>query len=627
MNHTNIITLSVKLYIVYVIIFSRKRRDLSMKKSFIIAAAAALSMTACSLPFNSETSLNVGQASKETIEADPGSEAESAVSTGDSSTEYASAENSSTENITDNSGEFYRTTDGSPVYMTVKKYYYETADDEERTQLYEGHNESLMIIDEEKEKFPELDKKLTELHKSKTAEMDEAYKEGVKNAKSDLEGGYLAGPYSDTRDANLQRSDSNVLSFYYEFYNYMNGAHGSYGIDPYTIDVNTGEEISLSDILTTDNDKLIKILTEKLNEDARNKGVKPEEAYFELDENLSHYQIGASDEDRANSESDYENYVTPYTWYLDNEGIHFYFGIYEIAPYAYGASDVLIAYDEMPEIFNEKYIPGSKNIPFIKNIGSLYETVIDIDGDGISENVSFDYGYDSDDYNYINSLTLKIDNKSATFNDIYMSSGGQYAKYYHVRTGDNRNYIYVSNPADNDYYDFYVFDINDNDVKAISSEYGASFTYTLAYKEIKGSEDSGELILSKPDNFYLGSRLDLFGTLVCIGRYQIGSDGLPELDSDFYELSWFGSDPITLKEDTIFDIVDEDGNLISESETIKSGERFTPLILRVIEGKMALDAKISDGRIVRIKYSTTDYPAEYDGKIINDLFDGLIYVG
>ncbi|XME02378.1 DUF3298 domain-containing protein [Lachnospiraceae bacterium C1.1] len=589
--------------------------------NLILISACALSMTACGT-----TGAGEGAASNTASASIERSESAASEASAEASEETsASAEN--IESSTGNNLDFYRNSNGGPVYLNSSKYYYENSDDGKSKLLFEGKSESLLIIDEDKEKYPKLSDYLTRLHDKEIADMDKISEEFTEQAKIDYKDDLLIGNYSEDRSCEISRADSNILSFVISYSNYTNGAHGTYGIYPYNVNVESGEDIALNDVINIDNDKFKEILKSKLEETAKADGLSSEEAFFDLDESLSHYEYEV-DESRQDPD-DTENYKVEYTWYLDKQGLHVYFEIYSIAAYAYGDSNVLIGYDEMPEIFNPEYIPKSENIGSIQAYNGFYDTKIDIDNDGKDENLTIDYEFANtgDEYDYIKSLTLKVDDKSATFNDIYLDISNAYTKYYLVKTADNRSYIYISSPEANDYYNLYVFDINNGDVKTVTEEDGYPYVFSLAYVQNSNSDESGEICLIDPENIYLGERFDLFGTFTGIGRYHVGPDGLPELNADHYELSWTSNETVSSKEDMTLDIVDEDGNILSEGETIKSGETFVPQIVRIIEDKNVLDAKISDGRIVRLNYSSTEYPIEINGKSIDDLFDGLMYAG
>ena len=96
---------------------------------------------------------------------------------------------------------------------------------------------------------------------------------------------------------------------------------------------------------------------------------------------------------------------------------------------------------------------------------------------------------------------------------------------------------------------------------------------------------------------------------------------------NIYTIDWFWTDHVKSKEDLTLDVVDENGEIVSAGETIKKGETFMPLKIKDDNGKVSLYAKLGDGRIVRLDYSSTKYPAEVDGRSVDDLFDGLQYAG
>ena len=114
------------------------------------------------------------------------------------------------------------------------------------------------------------------------------------------------------------------------FYEYTGGAHGVHGKIYKVYSLSNGERLKIEDILIDVNDlDLINKVKEKLL------SIADEESYFNLD--------GLSLQEN--------------NFYITSKGLTFTWGIYEIAPYATGDSEVLFSIDEiMPyNILNKKY--------------------------------------------------------------------------------------------------------------------------------------------------------------------------------------------------------------------------------------------------------------------------------
>lgn len=112
------------------------------------------------------------------------------------------------------------------------------------------------------------------------------------------------------------------------FYEYTGGAHGLHGKIYKVYSLSNGERLKIEDILIDVNDlDLINKVKEKLLSNA------DEESYFNLD--------GLSLQEN--------------NFYITSKGLTFTWGIYEIAPYATGDSEVLFSIDEIMPYLKDEY--------------------------------------------------------------------------------------------------------------------------------------------------------------------------------------------------------------------------------------------------------------------------------
>ncbi len=512
-----------------------------------------------------------------------------------------------------------------PVYKLVSKYFsqrYEGKEKEdgegnplENKLVFDGIAQAIMVADESRDAYPELYRSLNEASVSSldaaAANADSLMKEAENDAESSKQDERpFFGPYSDYIRVSVARADSKVISFFEDYSSFMGGAHGMYGRSGYTYDVNTGKKLYITDVLDTTADKLIPILKEKIYEQND-----PSE-YDDLDEKLKNYVLDS--ETVYNEET--QDYTFGYNWYLDYDGMHFYFGPYEIAAYAIGATDVVIGYDELPGTVKEEYLPD-KNTGYIVNC-DIPMTASTWDDASDSE-LHFVYDTDESEENYDNgfdctALTLKRGNKSATAEDEYFTYNydKNYLKQYKVVTADNREYIYVCALTYNDYTDVMVFDINDDDIKL-----AGILTCHMVY-DTSDPDHYGEFIPTDPENMYFGQVGDLFGTYTCYGRSVVGADGMPECVDSVYKISWGSEEARSLKPVRVTmldDELNEQGKV-----SVDAGEHFLPV---QTDNSTYVDCRLDDGRMVRLKFSQTDYPVQIDGEDIEDLFEGLVYAG
>ena len=119
--------------------------------------------------------------------------------------------------------------------------------------------------------------------------------------------------------------DGRYLSFTQENYDYSGGAHGMPYWIGYTFDLETGNELLLSDIVADDEGTIKESVTRYFTEI--------------YNKNPDEYWDGAVDIVNENT-----SLQSPF--YLSDEGIVFYYGPYELAPYAGGFKEVVVPYYE-----------------------------------------------------------------------------------------------------------------------------------------------------------------------------------------------------------------------------------------------------------------------------------------
>ena len=89
-----------------------------------------------------------------------------------------------------------------------------------------------------------------------------------------------------------------------------------------------------------------------------------------------------------------------------------------------------------------------------------------------------------------------------------------------------------------------------------------------------------------------------------------------------YKISWGSEEAKSLKSIKVT-MLDDEYNEQGE-ETVDAGEHFLPIRT---DNSTFVDCRLDDGRLVRLKFSQTDYPSQIDGVNVEDLFEGLVYAG
>jgi hypothetical protein len=474
--------------------------------------------------------------------------------------------------------------------------------------IFKGQSQVLLVTDDCRDEYPKLYDTLATAGNvfttSAETQTDTLADYAINDLEASVEGGYsFYGPYNSFDSVFVSRADSNYLSFCVSYSSFTGGAHGMYGLYGLTYDVNTGEEVKLSDVMDIDEDRLHEILIEKL------RAQEDEEAFFDLDNTIKCYKYDPQVSDT------YEENEYAFDWYLGHDGVHFYFGPYELAYYAYGACDVVIGYDEYEGAVNSKYhADPSRGYIVMSDIPYVYEG-----WEGNDEELHFVYKTDSDEYSFpmwCTELTLKQGDESASVEEVFEFDYDLSPKQYKIVTSDGREYIYVKFMEMDDYYTLAVFDITDGKIS-----YCGRQTFHYAYLDYD-SGASGEIELIDPDDMKLGYLSDSLGSFTYYGSYRVGSDGLPEYIGDSYTISWC-SDNIQTTTKMNVTTVDENGNETDPMQ-IPAGTHLTPVRT---DTETYIDCRLDDGTLIRLKYDTMEYPAQIDGVDVNELFENLQYAG
>ena len=147
-------------------------------------------------------------------------------------------------------------------------------------------------------------------------------------------------PYGSSTTYEVTRLDADVLSVRGISYDYEGGAHGYVAEWGTTIDLKSGDELTLSQLAGDTPgfmDKVLEVVLENLNERK------------EQDELFDTY------------ESYVEQNIEETNWYLDETGIVLVYTPYEIGPYSSGSIAVQIPYEAVTEYMKTEYLPPQEN--------------------------------------------------------------------------------------------------------------------------------------------------------------------------------------------------------------------------------------------------------------------------
>ena len=343
------------------------------------------------------------------------------------------------------------------------------------SKIFESYGNSYLCTEESGEEFPELAQALSDIDEVEKdtyrLSIDEYMEDAVEFTKEQIKEGtdYTYFCYNETE---LKTADDRVVSLLRTEYSFFGGAHPTYGYDTFNIDVKTGEEIRLSDIIT-DKEGLDGILIDKLNEKY------PDGNFFDLEKSLGNFWMDDAPEEEG---------ATIYTFTMGPSGISFYFDPYALNSYADGAQEIDLTYGDLDSILKEGFIyadekdseddkgdmsrseddNGEYTDIYLEKASELNDSgdadqfaIIDIDGDGTCEFVasSSEGSWDKDQ---IFLYTVKDGEAALLVSDIGTGMEGHYIAYF-----KGKNIIDCSGAAMGERHDYY--EIKDGELNEILS--------------------------------------------------------------------------------------------------------------------------------------------------------------
>ncbi len=232
--------------------------------------------------------------------------------------------------------------DAGRIPVQVESHFQEVPGEEEDGVdiLSQVKYQKLQLTEEASGLYPELEQALEAYSDRQETEMKSALGTLAGGAREGLQQGWMNRefyiPFFSESETEVLRADRRVFSFCTQTGEYAGGAHPNSSFYAQTLDPLTGEEISLSQVLTD---------TQGLSETIFAEMKETEEERAEV--------IG--DEQLAGIRGIVQGGLL--TFGLSEEGLHAYFSPYAIGPYALGAFDVLLPYSKYPELFREEYLP------------------------------------------------------------------------------------------------------------------------------------------------------------------------------------------------------------------------------------------------------------------------------
>ena len=469
-------------------------------------------------------------------------------------------------------------------------------------------NQYYLADEDTTQRYPELADALMQLKQQEEKAFDSATESLMDSLEFMIETESYPIELNDDTETRVLRADNVLFSFIDTNSNYYGGAHGLYGSSGYAFDVETGKELSFSDIIV-DESKIRDLIAGKLDEEYGD--IFFEDIYTTIaqyDFNLLCWSIG----------------------YFD---VTLYFNPYDLGPYAAGSQQVVFPFTEYADLFVDKYL----SIPeeFVVQLNELDQFCMDVDADGEDETVALSTKYLEDDYY---SMLISVDGKETDSDSLTYRIDP-----YLIKSGD-KVYLYLFEHHENDYVILKVFDFAKG---AFVEQENANlyFPGKSNYEErdnIFFFESTGP-VFTNPKKVVLASRLDTLSTYEGTKEYRINESGIPVTEDEYYDVDV--SFLLKTLEDIPCDIVFGEDMNTATSGTVPAGT-YIKIVSATKDKVFAVEAVGYSPEENNEMYGyyadeNTKYNAAemfciqldealgytINGRDVWELFDGLMYAG
>ncbi len=554
-----------------------------MKKYAYLAFAAALALSACG-----KENVNIDESA--TIRAE--SEAVETTTAVEPTTEVGNTESESQSQECDelpDKGVVYR----APLDVGLTAEYEGEWDD--KGPIMTADCAKILILDDGYEALKET---IEEYNEHNWQEVYTVYKEHLEYAKEDL---YPEGTeISISREIELTRADSKVLSFINAETAFLGGAHGSFYQNAEVFDAETGKSLELTDVVV-DIDAVFQYVKTSLKENYEKEMFF--EGYEEWLEEMFYEPGGAM--------------ASPLEWALTMEGVDFLFSPYVLGPWASGTFEVSLPYNGNESLFVEEYLCTVEHP--IRKIAPEETMAADLNGDGIEDCASFSVEWSEETY----CTTLTIDRvceredgskqeAKLTIDDIY----GTFAEAYLMHAENDALYLYVEFLMDNDWRKLEIVRLtNTEDVN------GPEFVDGIGIAVYNH-------FVSDPNQFALYDRKDILGTYMVYKDYAVGADGMPVTDDELYRIVSYYFDwehALTAKRE-IPVLMHVEGSDEKVETKLPKGTKFRP---RKTDGETVVEMELEDGRRcdILVERNPDEYVLYINGVSEYEYFGDVPYAG
>lgn len=457
-------------------------------------------------------------------------------------------------------------------------------------------------------RYPELADALMQLKEQKEQNFDMATESLLDSQQFMIETESYPIDLTDYTECRVLRADNVLFSFIETNENYYGGAHGMYSVAGYAFDVDTGKNLSFTDIVV-DETKIRDRIAEKLDEEYGD--IFFDDIYTLIDQ----YDFNSL------------------CWSISYFDVTLYFNPYDLGPYASGSQQVVFPFSEYADLFDEKYLSVPEQ--FVTQLSEYEQFCMDVNGDGKNEDIGLSSKYLEDD---CLSVLISVDGKETD------SDSRSYRIDTYLIKVQNKVYLYLFEHHENDYVTLKVYDFakedfveNDNANLYIPEKSNFEERDNISFCE------STSPVFSNPGKVRMASRLETLSTYQGTKEYHVNESGMLVTDDDYYDVEV--SFLIKTLEDIPCQIVSAEEMNTSESGTIPAGT-FVKIISATEDKVFVVEAigyapdentdmygfyeddntKYNTEEIFCIQLDE-EFGNTLNGRDVWELFDGLMYAG
>lgn len=406
--------------------------------------------------------------------------------------------------------------------------------------------------------------------------------------------------YADETSATVTRGDASVLSVSLLNYYDAGGAHPGTTYSSVNFDSQTGDILSLSDVVK-DTDDLVETVTDELQKN-----------YPDINDGL----ISGDLQESVKTALTDPAYSPCFT--LSGSGLSITFSAYDLTTYAYGPEFVTLNFADYPDLFTEKYTAADDTCfaPVAEG-----ETVTNPAGQHLSwylETAVTSEGID-DPANY--KLHITVDGHETAFPAELSYSVKTYGLFK-----NNKYYLYCDGAGDDGYHSLLVYEISGTGAACLSGDTPLSLGF-YDYTPV----DS--------DHFILQGRSQVLGTEQVGRYYSVGTDGLPVKEDKPWtyivtdENGDLSNRTLTVRQEvTMEEVRDADDYDFAKKRDTVTLEPDDKLTLRTTDNSNTAILETEDGKYLRVTLAGEDGDMVggcqfIDGKDASEIFDGMILAG